>query len=670
QQGLVHPWMIFNNNDIPAIKAKLALPANAQLYKSLRYGTGLKYALYGDTADITAVRKNCFNLVLTGRKKMVPPWRSFQWGRRMQELLIPISLVINNPIKPFTSAEIARLRLVCDSIAWRLRDTNYVVETGKGVINNRTLDELMGVAFAGAFMFPDNPNAANHYAYVVKELNRQLSCANIDGSWPETSRYVGSVVIKCLLLFARVQKNYLGNETGLISDPRFKSIIRNFMLTAYPKDKLNKNLRGAPAIGDAEWGECNLSYLAWAAAEVSSSDPEFAKQLMGMWKMAGGTYNVSMLGHQLATANADAPADTSFILPSVIQKNIGYYIFRNNYGTSNESYLVTRLPAGAFFHSHADCGSFSLFANNTPLMLDEGVGEYAEPDVSYHVSTHNHNVVNFKDANGLDLNGIKYWSVVSDSLLSTDYDFVSANITPKPIANKYIRSIGYLKTLFNSIVIYDYVDANTGVQHCNNFHTLSTSTDQQVNNGFKQTISHGYNGMDIEISNLLPSIGILLYKIVFTSNYIPASWPRNLANTKSIADMNNCYQEAISVNNSGKSHYLTVIRPKDKNEQESDINPLIVNNSNCKGFKVTVPGKGSYLIVINTSTVVQNTSVQWVKNTNLVSMRTKTKYIMDSNGKFIVNIPAMSMDLMMTSDLLLDANTKVSQTTKKDLSIN
>jgi len=663
KQGLVHPWMLFNSSDINAIKAKLLVPSNAKMYKSLGSGSGLKYALYGDMSDLASVKTNCYYPTLGARVRMKAgdSQGSFQWGRRMQDWLIPLSLIINT--SSFSAQEVARLRLSCDSIAWRLRDPSYV-ESGVGSINNRTLDELMGVAFAGVFMFPDNPNASNHYTYVVTELNRQLGYVKEDGAWPETSRYVGQVIIKCLVLFSQVQRNYLGNNLGLISDPRFRSILKCFLQTACPKDKLDRNRRNAPAVGDSGWGEANFQAFAWAAAEISRVDPELAKQLQGMWKMTGAEYlnNGNCYSYQLAVADVEAPCDSTFILPSVIQKNIGYSIFRNDYGKPTESYLITHLPDRNYYHRHYDCGSFSLFANNTPLMLDAGVGEYAEPDVSFYKSTLNHNVVSFKDVNGLDVNGLDVGATIVDTLLSADYDFVSANITPpNSISNKYIRNTGYLKSVFNSVLIFDYVDSNIGRLHSNNLHTFTTSTDLVTRNGFNRTISHGYNNLDIEMTHLLSSYSITFSKNTFHAIDIPKAWPRNLANTKDAGDLGNCYQEWISVNNTGRNHYLTVIRPKDKTEQESFITSLTVDNANCKGFKVSVPGKGSYMILINISSTVQTTSVQWDTNTNLVSMRNKIKYTMDSSGKFSVGIPAMSMDVFMTNDFLSDTNAVVSQ---------
>ncbi|MFZ4707793.1 MAG: heparinase II/III domain-containing protein, partial [Bacteroidales bacterium] len=546
QQGLVHPWMIFNNNDIPAIKTKLAMPANAAIYKTLGSGTGLKYILYGDLTDLADVKKNCFNLVLSARSRMVSTdaYAPFQWGRRMQELIIPISLVINNTSSPYTAEEIARLRLSCDSIAWRFRDSTYSEVAKYHNINNRTVDEIMGVAFAGVFMFPDNPNAANHYAYVKQELTRHLADIGADGVWPETTRYVGQAILRCFLLFSRVEKNYLGNTSGLISDPRLVSVIEGLMLTVCPKDILNGNARYAPAIGDAGWGDINFTYLRWAAAEMSSIDLELSKELMGIWKMSKLPYSDGVYkSYELILTDAEALAqtDTSFVLPSVIQKNIGYYIFRNNFGTSSESYLITRLPNKYFGHRHFDCGAFSFFANNTPLMLDAGVGLYANPDASFYQSTVNHNVVCFKDVNGLNRNGLDQSALVLDTLLSADYDFVSANITPPySIANKYIRSTAFLKKIFNSVILYDYVDSNTGMQHSNNLHTFSTSTDKLLVNGFNKTISHGYNGLDIEIDHLLPLSDITFSTVKFSSIDIPTSWPRNLANRKDVADMGNC----------------------------------------------------------------------------------------------------------------------------------
>ncbi|MFZ4454580.1 MAG: heparinase II/III domain-containing protein, partial [Bacteroidales bacterium] len=545
QQGLVHPWMLFNNSDIPAIKTKLALPANAAIYKILASGTGLKYALYGDLTDLADVKKNCYNLVLSARSRMVAGdyWGSFQWGRRMQELLIPISLVINNTSSPYSSQEIARLRLSCDSIAWRFRDSTYTEVAKYGSTNNRTLDEVMGVAFAGVFMFPDNPNAANHYAWVQNQLTKHLKYILEDGTWPETTRYVGTAALKCFLLYSFVEKNYLGNTSGLISHPKFKSVIKGFMFIASSKDVLNGNFRYAPAIGDAGWGDDNFVFLPWAAGIMSTIDPVLSKQLMGIWKMTSNqNYGEGVFrSYQLVIADAQAAADTSFVLPSLIQKNIGYYIFRNNYGTPAESYLITHLPDRNYFHRHYDCGAFSFFANNTPLMLDAGVGEYAEPDVSFYKSTINHNVVGFKDVTGLDVNGLDVGAAALDTLLSPDYDFVSANITPPSNrANKYIRNTAFLKKIFNSVILYDYVDCNTGIQHYNNLHTFSTSTDQQISNGFNQTISHGYNGLDIEINHLLSSTGITLSKLLFKTVDIPSAWPRNLANRKDVADMGNC----------------------------------------------------------------------------------------------------------------------------------
>ncbi len=654
-QGLKHPWMLFSNSDIQTIKTKLAIPQNNLQYQKLGYGSGLKYALYGDMADVASVKTNCYYPTLGARVRMVAgnSQGSFQWGRRMQDWLIPISLVINS--SSFTQSEKDRLQLSCDSIAWRLRDVSYI-EGGVGGPNNRTLDELMGVAFAGVFMFPDSPNASNHYAYVLNELERNLKYVKEDGAWPETSRYVGQVVIKCLVLFSQVQRRYLGNNSGLISDPRFKSILKTFMESAGTKDVLYKNRRYAPAIGDAGLGEANYQTLAWAAAEISHVDVELGKQLQGMWKMAGGEYlnNGNCLSYQLAVANADAPLDTTSVLPSVIQKNIGYYIFRNDYGKPTESNLITHLPDRNYYHRHYDCGSFSFYANNTPLLIDAGVGDYAEPDVSFYKSTCNHNVVNFKDANGLNLNGLDVGSQIVDTLLSDDYDFVEANITPpNNLARSYIRSTGYVKTLFNIVVIFDFVDTDNA--HTNNFHPFSTSTDKVVRNSFNRTISHAYNNMDIEMTHLLPSINITLSKNKLHVLNIPSVWPRNLANTKDAGDLNNCYAEWIGVNNVGRSHYLTVIRPKKNADTESVITALTTDNSNCKAFKVDVTGKGSFIVVINTSSTLQSTPITFNSPEGLISLKRRINFIQNSSGKFDIDVPARSMEILMPKTLLPNA---------------
>ena len=651
QKGLTHPWMIFSPSDIPAIKAKLAKPENNKIYQSLTSGTGLKYALYGDMTDALAVKNNIYNLILSARSRMVATdaWGTFQWGRRMQENLIPLSLVINSSI--FTQAERDRLQLSCDSIAWRFRDLTYCTERGAGGINNRTLDEIMGIAFAGVFMFPDSPNAANHWAYFSTELEREMKYVQADGTWPEVSRYVGVVIVKCLTLFSSVQRRYLGNNTGLVSDPRFKSILQNFMQGATAKDVLFQNRRYAPAVGDTGNGENNYAFLSWAASEMALVDTTLSKQLQGMWKLSGSDYSTVapvLIADILATADASAPMDTTFVLPSLIQKNLGYYIFRNNYGKPTESNVTIHLPGMGTYHRHYDCGSFIFYANNTPLFLDSGVGDYAEPDVAFYKSTVNHNVVTFKDATGADVNGKDYNPTNLSTLLSDDYDFVQANITPSNnLARSYIRNMGYVKSIFNTLVVFDCVDAD-GI-HTNNFHTLTTATDSSVVNGFKRTISHGYNNMDIEMTHLLPIKGISLSKVLLKPGIAntPASWPHNLADRKDAGDMNNCYTQWIGINNSGTNHYLTVIRPKGNTEAESSVSSLSITNINCKAFRVDVIGKGSFIIVINPTIASQSAALSLISSEGLQSLSTKTSLIRNSSGKFDVSVASKSMEIFM-----------------------
>lgn len=650
-KGLTHPWMLFSNSDIPSIKAKLATPENNKIYQQLPAGTGLKYALYGDQADLAAVKNYSYNLILSARNRMVvgDAWGTFQWGRRMQENLIPLSLVINS--SAFTQAERDRLQLSCDSIAWRLRDLSYCTERGGGGVNNRTLDELMGIAFAGVFMFPDGPNAASHWDYVTIELERELKYVQADGSWPEVSRYVGQVIVKCLTLFSQVQRRYLGNNSGLVSDTRFKSILRNFMQGATSKDILFQNRRYAPAIGDCGNAENNYMYLSWAASEMALVDTTLSKQLQGMWKLSGSDYSTvapMILADILATADATAPMDTTFVLPSLIQKNIGYYIFRNKYGQPTESNVTIHLPSMATYHRHYDCGSFIFYANNTPLFLDSGVGDYAEPDVAFYKSTVNHNVVTFKDAMGADVNGKDYNPTNLSTILSDDYDFVQANITPSNnLARSYIRNLGYVKSIFNTLVVFDYVDADG--KHTNNFHTLTSSTDSSIVNGFKRTISHGYNNMDIEMTHLLPIKNISLSKVLLKPGIAntPTLWPRNLADRKDADDMNNCYTQWIGINNSGTNHYLTVIRPKGSSEAESTVSSLLTSNVNCKAFRVDVIGKGSFIIVINPMTTTQSTAMSVITSEGLQSLSTKTTLTRNSSCKFDISVTPKSMEIYM-----------------------
>ena len=175
--GQTNPWMLFSNSDTAMLKAKMKSPICSTQYKALANGSGLKYALSGDVNDVKTTKSQKYRLMLDMPSNMYDGnkygYAALQWGRRAQECVISLDRVINSPY--FSQAEKDSLMRSCDSIAWRLRDTSYI-EKG---INNRSLDELMGVAFAGVFMFPNNPNAQNHYNYVMQQLPYQLTLSLI-----------------------------------------------------------------------------------------------------------------------------------------------------------------------------------------------------------------------------------------------------------------------------------------------------------------------------------------------------------------------------------------------------------------------------------------------------------------------------------------------------------
>ena len=652
--GQTNPWMLFSNSDTAMLNAKLKSPIYSTQYKAISYGYGFKYALSGDTMDAITTKNLRYKLMLDMPSNMKDSnkygYESFLWGRRVQECVVSLDRVINSLY--FSQAEKDSLMRSCDSIAWRFRDTSYI-EAG---INNRSLDELMGVAFAGVFMFPNNPNAQNHYNYVLQQLANQLTYVRKnDGSWPETARYVGQAALRCFTLFSRVQRRYAGNNNGFVSDSRFASILEAFYKMATPKDVLNKNRRGGVAIGDASWGEESFVLLPLAASEMAViNNTQLSAKLYSMWVQAGSPF--SGFGNDpsntLVMIDTNPQIDTTFKLSSFIESDIGYYMFRKDYGQPTESFLISHLPIQNFYHRHADCGSFSLFANNTPLMLDAGVGEYTTSDAAYFSATDKHNVVCVKDRFGNHLNGLDVGVKILDTFLNANYDYWRNDITPyNNLIRKYVRNIGYLKPLFNTVIVYDYLDTDSS--SVNNLHTLSTSTDLSTKNGFNRAISHGYNNMDVEITSLLPNNQIFkdTSRLGIPSS-IPTPWPRNLANQNDASDKNNCYQEWLTINSTGFTQYLTIIKPHTKSEPATSDSLMVTNNPSCLAYKVANgdTSKKYFIVLINKSKITTAQTVSINQKDSLLDLRTGTVY-KSQNGQVQLSVPYAGMVVLIPANM-------------------
>jgi hypothetical protein len=610
------PWMFYDSSQFDGIREKVKQSPYSKVYKSLSSNAVLRFIVDGDKNVGNYMHDVIYKKLMTARKYMDIKDQNdsryfdpLQWGRRIQEWVTAIEPVLGS--KYFTEEERNALMKSCDSIAYKLRDGNYVENTSG---NNRAMDELMGVAYAGCFLFPENPHADDHYKYVKKKMKLFLGAVQQDGTWPESPRYV-SVVLRCLTLFAFVQKRYDPEGKDLVlNDPLFHSILKTFAETVTCPDALNHLAIETPGVGDASWSNEDLGVVSFAAFQMKDINPALYALLYNTWYRSGKVYFWPSQLLPYVDENALIPEvrPASMILPDA-----GHFLSRNNVGKTNESFFLVHAPMKHFEHYHPDAGSFSLYARQTPFMLDPAATKYELPEHrTWFKSTPAHNIVSFKQSNGKDYQNIYLGKQVIDTLLSNQLDLFQLDLTPSrtkdsKYATKHMRTLAAIKSPQDIYIIYDYIESSNSCT--NNLHYFSYATEIDKRNGINHTISHGYNNMDVETYHVWPPDGNIKIDKGQIDD-VPSSWPHNLADMSDAVDKKKLYQQWLKIDNTGSKLFLTIIFPKDRLGNDSiNVEALVNENSSYGAYKIKVKDSAEYVVIVNKTGVSQPWKIAYTK---------------------------------------------------------
>ncbi|OCT12174.1 heparinase [Paenibacillus pectinilyticus] len=344
---------------------------------------------------------------------------------------------------------------------------------------NWQTDMCAGTAYM-MIVLDDFPNrkAWFYNAYMVLKAQLELN-VNPDSSWPESIRY-HHAALERFAGFARVLDHAIGEnwfETTLLA--RMFDFSIDVQTPGY---SFFDGRIGTPPFGDhalsggAEFGSYG-TYL----GDVEKVDKALADRMYHTWHMAGKPFK-KFWGEGIALDNILGKGDSykatgSISLDSTLHyKNAGIYVFRKNFGSTNQSYFAIMSSPEPIAHGHLDQGSFILYKNSIPLVMDSGIEGYFDSSTSWHISSYSHACMQFatqktiqeKSGNGtINLSAGTYslergWvdvprtSKVVSSSLGSHLDTITIQISNPEGKGIHTRKVLYVKE-YDLYIIRDTV---------------------------------------------------------------------------------------------------------------------------------------------------------------------------------------------------------------------
>ena len=158
-------------------------------------------------------------------------------------------------------------------------------------------------------------------------------------------------------------------------------------------------------------------------------------------------------------ARKPVPEHPSPALPrSVLYSDIGWAILRNSW--EDDATLLAVKSGFTWNHAHADAGSFMLFHNGVPLIIDSGSCTYLRREYpDYYVQSKAHNVVLFEGKGEPEedhTRGVKFPGALHDLVDGLELKYLYADATG-PMAHVFSRNYRHWLWIEDVILIFDDV---------------------------------------------------------------------------------------------------------------------------------------------------------------------------------------------------------------------
>lgn len=280
-----------------------------------------------------------------------------------------------------------------------LRDrTEWTPFEAQESCSNWQTDMCAGTAYM-MMALPDFPNRhtwLNNAHYILKaqlELN-----VNQDSSWPESIRY-HHAALERFAGYAKVADNVLGEnwfaETPLLRMFGFSIDVQTPGYTYFD------GRIGTPPFGDhALGGGGEFGMMAAYLSDAAKLDRDLADRMYHTWKAAGKPFK-RLWGESIALENILGEGDAYKPVSSLSLASTGDYpdagitVFRKGHGSGRESYFAIMSSPRRIGHGHLDQGSFILYKNSIPLVMDSGMEGYFDSSTPWHISSYSHACLQF-----------------------------------------------------------------------------------------------------------------------------------------------------------------------------------------------------------------------------------------------------------------------------------
>ncbi len=246
---------------------------------------------------------------------------------------------------------------------------------------------------------PDFPNrhAWLYNANAILKAQLELN-VNPDSSWPESIRY-HHAALERFAGYAKVLHHVMGEnwfETTPLARMFGFSIEMQTPGYAYFSGHI-----GTPPFGDhALSGGEEFGSFAIYMADVAKLDIELADRMHQTWTAAGKPFK-KLWGEGIVLENLLSCGDV--LLPAKPLRlgstdrfpDAGIYIFRKQLERRMQSYFAIMSSPKPVGHGHLDQGSFILYKNSVPLVMDSGIEGYFDSSTSWHISSYSHACLQF-----------------------------------------------------------------------------------------------------------------------------------------------------------------------------------------------------------------------------------------------------------------------------------
>lgn len=463
-------------------------------------------------------------LVTNSRPEGSDAYGAVQGGRVMSVIATSYTLIRSANV--FSAEERARFYALVEYMLRYLLDLRdrtewSPFEAQRGCSNWQT-DMCVGVGFM-MMALTDFPNRLTWLNNTNAVLKAQLMLnINPDGSWPESIRY-HHAALERFAGYAKVLKNV--TEEDWFETTPLARMFRYPIDVQTPGYAYFSERIGTPPFGDhALGGGEEFGYYSVFLSDIAAIDKDLADRMYHTWNAAGRPFKRTgpegiLLENLLPGVESYIPGEPIRLESMADYPDAGIYMFRKDFGSGKQSYFAIMSSPRPVAHGHLDQGSFVLYKNSVPLVMDSGIEGYFDSSTHWHICSYSHACLQFatrmedipQDSGGaINLSAGIYslergWtdvpktSRVLDVRLGEAIESITIEIANPEGSGRHIRNVAYVREP-DLYIIRDQVLEFEGKVL---FNLPVAAVESQVNGN--RVYSKGAYGMDLETVFLGPT---------------------------------------------------------------------------------------------------------------------------------------------------------------------